>query len=57
MYSGTSPTLLVNDSGTNKGVESNITNVNNATSALFGQTNGAGAGPLLRTVLAQGYRQ
>ena len=43
-YSGGSPVLLVNDSGTNKGVESLITNSKNSTSALFGQTNGSGAG-------------
>ena len=43
-YSGSSPTLLVTDSGTNKGVESLITNSTNSTSALYGSTSGAGAG-------------
>ena len=43
-YSGGSPVVLVNDSGTNKGVESVINNTHNSTSALYGSTNGSGAG-------------
>ena len=43
-YSGGSPTVLVNDNGTNKGIESLINNSANSTSALYGLTNGSGAG-------------
>lgn len=43
-YSGSSPVLQINNSGTGKGVYSNTTNTHNASSALFGQTNGSGAG-------------
>ena len=43
-YSGGSPVLQINDSGTNKGVLSQITNSSNSTSALYGLTNGSGAG-------------
>ena len=43
-YSGSSPVFLVNDNGSNKGVESVINNSHNSTSALYGQTNGSGAG-------------
>jgi hypothetical protein len=43
-YSGSSPTILLTDSGTNKGIESLVTNTGNETSALYGSTAGSGAG-------------
>ena len=43
-YAGSSPALAVTDTGSNKGILSIISNSRNASSALFGQTNGSGAG-------------
>ncbi len=43
-YSGGSPALFLTDSGTNNGIDSVITNSHNASSALYGSTNGQGAG-------------
>ena len=43
-YSGSSSALLINATGTGKGAEVHINNANNSASALFGQTNGSGAG-------------
>jgi hypothetical protein len=41
---GAAPVLTINDTGTNRGVSSIISNTHNNVSALFGQTNGGGAG-------------
>ncbi len=43
-YSGNSPTLLIETSGPNKGVESLIMNDKSLASAVYGQTNGGGGG-------------
>jgi hypothetical protein len=43
-YSGTGVGLFLTDTGANKAVEALISNTSNASSALYGQTNGSGAG-------------
>jgi Chaperone of endosialidase len=43
-YAGNSSTLQITDSGTGKGLESVITNAINANSAVYGRTDGSGAG-------------
>ena len=43
-YAGSLPVLLIQNTGANKGVESVTSNANNQTSALYGETNGSGAG-------------
>ena len=43
-YSGSSPTVTVNTSGSSQGIYSGISNTKNASSALYGTTNGSGAG-------------
>jgi hypothetical protein len=43
-YAGSSSAFLITDSGTGKGLESVLSNSGNASSALYGRTNGPGAG-------------
>jgi hypothetical protein len=43
-YAGSSNAVTINDSGTNRGVSSSLTNSSNSNSALYGETKGKGAG-------------
>ena len=43
-YSGSSVALTINDSGTNRGLNSLLTNTTNTNSAVFGQTAGVASG-------------
>jgi hypothetical protein len=43
-YSGSSNAVTINDSGTNRGLSSSLTNTGNNNSAVYGETKGGGAG-------------
>lgn len=43
-YAGTANAVTINDSGTNRGLSSSLTNVANANSAVYGEAKGSGAG-------------
>lgn len=43
-YSGNANAVTITDSGTNRGLSSSLTNSGNGTSAVYGETKGAGAG-------------
>jgi endosialidase-like protein len=43
-YSGSSNAVTINDSGTNRGLSSSLTNTGNSNSAVYGETKGSGAG-------------
>jgi hypothetical protein len=43
-YSGNSNAVTINDSGTGRGLSSSLTNSSNSLSAVYGQTQGSGAG-------------
>ena len=54
-YSGSSVALSINDSGTNRGLNSLLTNTTNTNSAVFGQTAGVASGVKGVSTGASGY--